>query len=57
MLKDIQKPMARSQERVRRELKFAKLVQGDRKEVLEMICKITTMPVRNLEEGLYLVVS
>lgn len=34
-----------------RELKAADLVQGEREDVLKMICKITTTAVRNLRRG------
>lgn len=34
-----------------KELKAAALVQGDREEFLQMICKITTLPERNLKRG------
>ena len=34
-----------------KELKAAVLVQGDREEFLQMICKITTLPERNLKRG------
>lgn len=51
-LKSIQRQKARSQEWVPRELKAADLVQGDRDEILEVICKITTTPEGNYKQGL-----
>lgn len=50
-IKGIQRQKARSQEWVPKELKAAALVQGDREEFLQMICKITTLPERNLKRG------
>lgn len=50
-LQSMNRQKAKSQEEGRRGLQAAHLVQGDREDFFEMICKIPVIPARSLEGG------